>query len=336
MATQQPISYKSFDTTKLSFTEPKSSKLGKSAWIKYDGKQFLLQTPMMTTWGIQPKFSDFKTTVETRKEGDKLMGFSMSYQFPNEDYPNEKADIFLQKILDFEEEVKQHVIKNSQKFFGKKKSPESVLDGYYPLIKYSYKKDSKGDVIVECDENGDDQKIIDTRYGPTMRVKVPFYEGVCKAAVLDFDTQEVIYSESMAAEKNISEDEFLEMDVVPKLSSVVGILRCGGIWQGKPGWGITWKLFQAHVKKNAMSINNEVPVIVREDVDTTDITVDPNMVAPPHMGADTVKTTKEQDVVVSDSDSDLGLEDSDSDIPEPEPETETKVKTRRLNRNKTK
>lgn len=200
-----------WETSAIKYMKPRLLDKGSKAISiisKQTNRMLHLNTPLMMTWGI----SDY-----TDEKGDSDGKFTISLVFPNEEYRTPATDLFLKKIQDFEEQILDDAEKMSEEWWGKKMSREICKFSMYPILK----------------KNKDPSK------PPTLRAKVPCYEGKWKVEI--FDTK-----------KNLifpCEDESLTpIDFVPKLSNVACGLQCSGIWIGGKGWGVTWKLFQCVVK----------------------------------------------------------------------------------------
>ena len=195
---------------------------GKSINIisKQTNRAVHISTPLLMTWGI----SDFLD----EKSGESDGKFSISLQFPNEEYRNDSTDKFLAKLQAFENQILDDAVKNSELWWGEKKSLEICKDRFFPFIKYSKNKDTKK---------------IDYSKPPTFRPKVPCYDGKWGLEIYDTNTNLIFPCES-----DHSGLPKTPMELVPKLSRVACGLQCSGIWIGGKGWGITWKMFQCIVK----------------------------------------------------------------------------------------
>lgn len=175
-----------------------------------------LTTPLMMTWGI----SDFVD----EKTGESDGKYTLSLNFPNEDYSNPATRDFLDKLKAFEAQLLQDAAKNSEAWFGEEMSLEVVKHMYFPFLKYSKDKTTKK---------------FDYSKPPSIRAKVPNYGG--RWAVEIYDTAgKLIFPNSDA--------NMTPMDFIPKLSNVACIIQNGGLWFGGKGWGTTWKLVQCVVK----------------------------------------------------------------------------------------
>ena len=175
-----------------------------------------ISTPLMLTWGI----NDF---VDENGESDGK--FQISLQFPNSEYANAQTDEFLRKFKDFENQVIDDAVKNSENWWGEEMDRGIVKHTLFPFLKYSKDKLTKK---------------IDLTKAPSIRAKVPNYDGKWSVEIYDPKGQLLFPCEN----HNLS-----PMDFVPKQSRVACVLQCGGIWIGGKGWGVTWKLIQCVVKK---------------------------------------------------------------------------------------
>jgi hypothetical protein len=203
----------------IKYTAPKINKQGgKSINIisTQRNRTLHISTPLMMTWGI----SDFVNESTGESDGK----YSMTLNFPNQEYANSTTDAFLQKFKDFENQILDDAVKNSELWWGEEMSREVAKHSFYPLLKYTKIKDSKR---------------IDYSKPPSIRGKVPCYDG--KWGIEIYNTKdELIFP--------CEDSRLTPIDFVPKLSNVACVLQCGGIWIGGKGWGITWKIVQCIVK----------------------------------------------------------------------------------------
>jgi hypothetical protein len=173
---------------------------------------------MMMTWGVQDFIGD---------NGESDGKWSMSLNFPNDEYKKPATDLFLQKMKDFENQILDEAVKNSELWWGEEMSREVCKHTFFPFLKYSKNKDTKK---------------IDPSKPPSIKAKVPFYDG--KWGLEIYDTKEQLIFPSDDKDKL----HLTPVDFIPKLSQVAGVLQCGGIWIGGKGWGLTWKIIQSVVK----------------------------------------------------------------------------------------
>ena len=249
-----------------------------------------ISTPLMMTWGI----SDF-----VGENGESDGKYTISLQFPNEDYKTNESDEFLQKLKDFENQVLDDAVKNSEKWWGKKMTRDICEFSYFPFLKYSKNKDTKE---------------VDYNKPPTIRAKVPNYGGKWGVEIYNTNS-ELIFPSS-------TNDMLTPVDFVQKLSNVACVLQCSGIWIGGKGWGITWKMIQCVVKpREIVSVYGKNNVDMRfVDVDKMDkplvkdvAEIDDEEVTPAQPVKQPVST------MVEDSDDEEDSSPPPAPVPEPTP-----------------
>jgi len=178
-----------------------------------------IASPLMLTWGA----SDF--------EGNQR--FEMSLQFPKGEYATEDTDAFLRNMVEFEAKIKADALINSKDWFGKVHSSPEVIDALYtPMLKYSKDK---------LTGNPDMSK------SPTMRVKLPLWEGVWKCLICDEDGNKLYPGEPTKT----------PLDFIKKGTNLAVIMQCGGLWFANGKFGVTWKLAQAVVQRPKGSLTDE-------------------------------------------------------------------------------
>ena len=212
-----------------------------------------ISTPLMMTWGI----SDF---VDEKGESDGK--FSMSLNFPNDDYSTPVTTEFLAKLRKFENQILDDAVKNSEAWFGEEMSREVAKHTFFPFLKYSKDKTTKK---------------IDMTKPPAIRAKVPNYNNRWAVEIYDTNSKLIFPCEN---------ENMTPMDFIPKKSNVACVLQCGGLWFGGKGWGLTWKLNQCVVKpQEVISVYGrchiqlstdelasiEKPIAAEEDVEQEDI-----------------------------------------------------------------
>ena len=82
---------------------------------KQTNRSLHISTPLMMTWGI----ADF---VDEKGESDGK--YSMSLNFPNSEYANKQTNEFLQKLKDFENQILDDAVTNSELWWGDEMSRE--------------------------------------------------------------------------------------------------------------------------------------------------------------------------------------------------------------------
>jgi hypothetical protein len=250
-----------------------------------------ISTPMMMTWGI----SDF-----INENGESDGKFSMTLNFPNDDYRKPSTDEFLAKIKAFENQILNDAVKNSDLWWGEEMSREVCKHSFFPFLKYTMIKGTKK---------------IDTSKSPAIRAKVPFYNG--KWGVECYNTRnEMVFP--------CDNENLTPVDFVPKLSQVACVLQCGGIWIGGKGWGVTWKVIQCVVKpREVISVYGKCHIQLSDDdrgaIETQTIVDDDIEDTTMYSGSNTNTATLESIVTktihnVSAEDSDEEVDDSESNV----------------------
>ena len=180
-----------------------------------------ISTPLMLTWGA----SDF--------EGNSK--FEMALQFPSLEYKTDDTDSFLQNMIAFEKKIKDDALIYSKDWFGKAHKNADVVDALWtPMLKYSKNK-TTGDY--------------DTSKPPTLRIKIPQWEGVWKCEVYDEDENKLF--------PNPENPCVTPLDFLQKGVNVACVLQCGGLWFANGKFGITWKLIQAVGAKQKASLSGK-------------------------------------------------------------------------------
>ena len=209
-----------FKCENIKYSSPKANAAGGKAVNIYNRQphsRLNLSTPLMLTWGA----SDFVDP----KSGEGNGKFEMTLQFPTEEYNNDELRKFLDNMKAFEEKIKSDALKNSKDWFGKIHKSSEVVDALYtPMLKYS-KDPNTGEYNYSKP--------------PSIRVKIPIWEGVWKCEVYD-DDGVCLFPNT----KGIT-----PVTLIPKATNVKVLMTCGGIWFANGKFGVTWKLIQAMVQK---------------------------------------------------------------------------------------
>ena len=229
------LSTNEWDTSAIKFMPPKiNDRGGMSVNIisTQTNRSLHISTPMMMTWGI----ADY----DDGTGGDGK--FNMTLNFPTEDYRKPSTDAFLQKIKDFENEILDQAVKNSELWWGEEMSREVCKHSFFPFLKHPYIKGTKK---------------IDSTKSASIRAKVPCYDGKWAIELYDTNNKMIFPSDN---------DRVTPPDFVPKLSQVACVLQCGGIWKGGKGWGVTWKVIQSVVKpREVVSVYGQCRVMLSDE-----------------------------------------------------------------------
>jgi len=215
---------------------------GKSISIlnKKTMKTTYISTPLMLTWGVN-EYVDDKSKAST---------YDLALQFPKDEYANENTTQFLKNMQTFENKIKADAIVNCKEWFNKPKMSADVVDALWtPILKYPKDKDS-----------GE----FDYSRSPTLKVKLPYWEGVFKNVEIYNETSDLVYP---------NDNDIKISDLITKGSNIATIIQCGGIWCANGKFGVTFKLFQCVVKPRP-SLSGKCHIVLNsEEMKTLTTTV---------------------------------------------------------------
>jgi hypothetical protein len=237
MASDMVIPGASFNpASDMKYTKPKVNSVGgRSVGIVNSKTSSVLNlsSPLMLTWGVQ-SFTDEKSGK---------VSYDLALQFPNEGFETPATKKFLENMTAFEKKIKEDAIANSKEWFSKPKMTSDAVDALWtPILKYPKNKDT-----LEAD----------TSRAPTIKVKLPFWDGAWKDLELyDTDMQPVFPDPMNPA--------LSPQDLIAKGSHIAVSIQCGGIWFANGKFGVTWKLFQAIVKPK-MSLKGKCHIKLDEE-----------------------------------------------------------------------
>ena len=223
-------------TTDMKYTKPKVNSVGgRSVGIVNSKTSTVLNlsSPLMLTWGVQ-SFTDDKSGK---------VSYDLALQFPNEGFETPATKKFLENMSAFEKKIKEDAITNSKEWFSKPKMTADAVDALWtPVLKYPKNKDT-----LEAD----------TSRAPTIKVKLPFWEGQWKELELYDVTMQPVFPDP-------SNPALSPQDLIAKGSHIAVSIQCGGIWFANGKFGVTWKLFQAIVKPK-MSLKGKCHIKLDEE-----------------------------------------------------------------------
>ena len=288
-----------FDATSdIKYSKPSvNERGGKSVRIlnKATGGATYLTTPLMLTWGAN---------VYDRDDGSQT--FDMSIQFPSDEYARKECLDFLENLRVFEEKLKADAITHSKEWLGKGKVTPEVIDALWtPMLRYPRNKDT-----LEPDY---------TR-APTLRIKIPFWEGKFKSEIFNEGGEPLFMPDRDDNEQ--TPDELLQ-----KGSHVALLIMSGGLWFANGKFGTTWKLMQAMVRPK-QSLRGKCQITLSSS--SRDAM---NKAAAAESEVEDTPTSSFDNVVADDDDEvpttedDVG-EDTVEEVQEPAPVVEEKPKKR--------
>lgn len=223
----------------MKYTKPKVNSVGgRSVGIVNSKTSTVLNlsSPLMLTWGVQ-SFTDDKSGK---------VSYDLALQFPNEGFETPATKKFLDNMSAFEKKIKEDAITNSKEWFSKPKMTADAVDALWtPVLKYPKNKDT-----LEADMSR----------APTIKVKLPFWEGAWKDLELYGVDMQPVFPDPM-------NPSLSPQDLIAKGSHIAVSIQCGGIWFANGKFGVTWKLFQAIVKPK-MSLKGKCHIKLDEDEKT--------------------------------------------------------------------
>ncbi len=184
--------------------------------IRIAGKNapLMIQMPFLWTFGVDAKQFD-----EKEKK-------SMNLMFPNEKYATPQTNAAMQHLKEFETHILETAVLNSMEWI-KRKPNRDVVDAMFTRF-LRYKKDPT-------------TKEPDMSQPPYMSVKLPEYKGKVEVDVFD-ESGNSIYVAGCDADI---------LDVIPKNTNVMCLLKCNGVWFGGSGnFGVSFQVAQVVIKEN--------------------------------------------------------------------------------------
>ena len=222
MSTERKITKaKAFNASDITYREAVVNKRGgKNVQIQLGGQPLVLQIPLMFNWGVNERVDEQTGRVS----------YDMALQF-NDDSPSVLK--FLEALKVMENKIKEDSCGEMCKsWHGKSKMSREVIDALmYPILKYPQKKDSQGKPNGEPDYS---------RY-PSMKIKIPYWDGKFNCEVYDMKRQPLYLP-------SYTDSSSTPVTAIPKASHVVGILQCTGLWFAGGKCGVTWALKQCCVR----------------------------------------------------------------------------------------
>lgn len=284
----------------LLFTKPKvNSSGGKSVGIinTTTRRSVMISTPLMLNWGVNVY------------EKDGGNSYSISLQFPRDEFSNPQVNSFMKMLKDMEDQIKLDALKHSRDWFGKQMTKDGIDLIWNPILKYPKDKDTG-----EPDHTRE----------PTLKVKLPVWEGEYKFELFDVNNEMLIPNS-----QDIGPEQFIN-----KGSNIACILQCGGLWFANNNFGVSWKLYQGVVKPSE-TLKKGMCHIMLNTSDKEQIKNDLTE------KTESSASSGVQDVMVESDDEDVdpveGLEEpshsaSEEEVQPPEPvdETEEKPKKKRV------
>lgn len=262
-------------------------------------RSLMVSTPIMLNWGVN---------VFENPNGNS---YSISLQFPREEFATEATNDLLNMIKSMESKILDDAVENSKDWFGKSQSREVVEAFWNPILKYP--------------KNPETQEP-DTTRSPTLKVKLPMWDGQYKFELFDMANNLLIPNED-----GRSPDM-----VIQKASNIACVLQCGGIWMANGNFGVSWKLFQAKYKENVqLEVGKGVCHVPMSDEDTSKMAESPSSSdeTTPASGGTMVESDDEEEGEAEETPTNSASEEAEEPAPaeeaaaaEEEPEQKPKKK----------
>ena len=230
---------KDLNTSKLSYREPKvNSRGGKAVQVLYNNKPFCMQFPLTLNWGL-----NINEDTDTGR-----VKYDLALQFePNK---SNTQKVFLQKMKDFENQIKEDMVLNSKKWFGKQQSKEVVDALMHPMLKYRKLKDKNGQSTGEPDYDSN----------PTLKLKVWCFDNRFIVELYDYEKNQLYMPPKRdKPARNCApgqEEHTTPEDFIVKGSHMAGLMVCTGLWFSGGKCGVTFKLEQAKIRSPQRLVGN--------------------------------------------------------------------------------
>jgi hypothetical protein len=227
MTTNSILDGTNINTDVFSYSAPKAHASGGKVvnlFNKHFKESLTISTPLILTWGAQ----------EGQDQQKNLTGkYTMSLQFPTQEYSNHDLDAFLKSMKALENKVKADALIYSKEWFGKTiSSPEVMEEKFNVMLRHPKIKGTQEP---------------DLSKPPTLTVKIPCWNGSWKPEIYDEDGVPLYVNGKVNS--HLSPLEYIK----PK-THVICLIQCGGLWFVNGKVSITWNLKQAIVQKPKQSL----------------------------------------------------------------------------------
>ena len=240
-SSMQIVSAKKFNSEQVKYKPAVTNQRGgKDVKVQLNGSNLVLQVPLMLTWGLN------------ERDNDGRMSYDLALQFEPHKYPAQQKA--LDNIKSFENKILNDAVTNGKSWFGKSKlSRDAAEVMMWPILKYPKNKDT-GE--LDYDRN------------PTMKLKVPYWDGNFTVELYNMDGQ-VQYRPVKEGQWDADQNTGTPMSLMPKGTHLTGLIQCTGLWFAGGKFGCTWKLLQAKLQQPVRLVGSGVCHIV-EDSDDED------------------------------------------------------------------
>ena len=257
----------------LMYTAPKATSQGAKCiniLNKSTKSGLRISTPLMLTWGA----SDF-----VDDKGVSNGKYDMSLQFPGEEYKTEDTSLFLQNMIALENKIKADALTYSKDWFGKQYKSADILEELFsPMLKYPKIRGTKEPDLTKQ---------------PTLKIKVPEWEGTWRSEIYDEDGNKLYPS--------IENPAVTPLDYLKKGTNVACLIQFAGIWIINGKFNASWKLVQAVVQKPRASLQGQCFIKLKpsdkEKLKTQQVTEED--VEPVHISSTVVDDSDEEEMSVA-------------------------------------
>ena len=233
---------KTFNSNDVKYKPVKTnSRGGKDIGFQLNGRDLVLQIPLTLTWGCNERVD----------ESSGRTSYDLALQFQPEKYPAQRA--WLESMKEFQEKLVNDCVTNSKEWFGKSKMTKEVVEALmYPVLKYPKVKNPDGTYGEE-----------DYTRNPTLKVKIPYWEG-------DFNCELYDMSNQLLFKPKSDDNKGTPHDLITKGTHLRGLIKCNGFWMAGGKCGITWKLLQACVQPQFRLVGSG-QCMIEDDSDDDDV-----------------------------------------------------------------
>ena len=211
----KPVVAKDFDASKVTFSHKKEMPSGaKLFFLEYDGGPLFLQSPEMSLTFDPQMFEDGPNAKYNVKTTMNLT--------------NESCKLFHDKMVDFDEKVKEIAKENSVEWFKKKNLSNDVIESMFtPAVKVYVDSETS-------EPNG--------RFPPTFGFKIKKKDGNIQCRCFNEKKEELNFNDKEA-------EDFIEFNkCFKKNTQVKGLFKCDFVWHSPGKFGCTWSAQQLRVK----------------------------------------------------------------------------------------
>lgn len=215
MSNFNPILPKDFDASKVKFSSAKTMPNGaKLFFLEYEGSPMYIQSPEMEITFDPQVFEDGPNSKFNIKSNINLS--------------NESSKVFHDKMLEFDDKLKELAKENSVEWFRKKNISNDVIESMFTNT-----------IKIHTDpETGEPTG----RYPPSFGFKIKKKDGKIECRCFNEEKSEINFN-------NKDAENYLEFTkCVKKGSQIKGLFKCDFVWHSPGKFGCTWSALQLRVK----------------------------------------------------------------------------------------